>query len=353
MDINLIGWGVEYPSCNYTNEELCEIFNLPAHKAKEYEKMLGIKERQMCIDHRQGGIQVVRDDQMATEAAKRALDMAGLEPDDLDAIISTTTCLDYVTPGVAERVQSNLKIIEGHAINLMGGCAELINGIILAKYILQQENKKNIMVTTTDVANAYYKNFTFPYELFITGDSAAAIILSKDKGGQFKIANTNFKTIGRMQSLMPIPLWGVKEPCPLIVENKEVHPFFEQMSNVDKKYRWRRKEVMASSNKIFVKNIIRISNELLADRGGQLEDAYVVLPQFNKVMMEESAKQLNMDLDKVPDIAMHHGCEGTAAPIATFAKAYEMLDGYQGYQYVIMVALGINGSYGGVIIDVK
>ncbi len=353
MTVNLIGWGVEYSPCNYTNEELCEIFGLPAHKAKEYEKMLGIKERQMCIDHRKGGIQIIRDDQMGTEAAKKALIMAGLTADDIDVIISSTTCPDYITPGVAERVQSNLKIIEGHAINLIGGCAEFINGIILAKLLLEHGGKNNILITTTDVPNAYYRDFTFPYELFITGDSAAAIVLSKSNEGEFKITNTNYKTIGRMQNLMPIPLWGVKEPCPLIVENTEVHPLFEKMADIDKKYRWRRKEVMESSNKIFVNNIVRISEELLAEKNGSFEETYVVLPQFNRYMMEESAKRLNMSLDLVPNIAEHHGCEGTAAPIATFSEAYKLLNGYNNYKYVILVSLGINGSYGGVLLEVQ
>lgn len=196
MNVNLVGWGVYYPPYEYTNEDLCRIYKLPLRKAKDYEEMWGVKKRQMCIDFNNGGKQVIRDDQMATEAARKAMEMANISPEEIDMIISTFTTFDYITPGVAERVQSNLKIIEGHAINLLGGCAELINAMIIAKMFLEKKIMKNILITASEVINSFYRDFTTPHEWFITGDSGGAFVLSTRSEGQFHLKNYNFKTVG-------------------------------------------------------------------------------------------------------------------------------------------------------------
>ncbi|MFH1415951.1 MAG: hypothetical protein ABIH89_07710 [Elusimicrobiota bacterium] len=350
MDVNLVGWGMYYPPYEYTNEDLCRIFKLPLRKAKDYEEMLGVKKRQMCIDFNNGGQQMIRDDQMATEAAKDAMKVAGIETDDIDMIISSYTTMDYITPGVAERIQSNLKIVEGHAMNLVGGCAEFINAIIVAKMFIEQGKADTILITVSEVVNAFYKDFTTTHEWFIAGDNGGAIILSSKHKGPFRVRNSNFKTVGRVQNIMPIPIWGVKVPCPLILENEGCHPLLKAMADIDDKYRWPRRKQMKDTLTVFIKNMHRIVNELTEEINVPKEEAYPTIPQFNMILMREASKSFNIKEEHVPLILVEHGCEGTSAPIATFLECYKKHK-FADYNYVILLALGINGSYGGVLLE--
>lgn len=43
--------------------------------------------------------------------------------------------------------------------------------------------------------------------------------------------------------------------------------------------------------------------------------------------------------------------EGIAAPIATFTEAYKLHNEFSNYKYIILLSLGINASYGGVILE--
>ena len=49
-DVNLVGWGDYFPSCKYSNEDICKILGLSLEKSKEYEEKYGFIERAWCVD---------------------------------------------------------------------------------------------------------------------------------------------------------------------------------------------------------------------------------------------------------------------------------------------------------------
>lgn len=349
MDINIIGWGDYFPSCEYTNEDLCRIFKLPLEKAQKYENLLGIKKRAMCIDHWNEGKQIIRDDQMAAEAAKKAMKIANISSDEIDAIISVCSTFDYIMPGIAERVQGNLKTIECHVFNLMGGCAEFINGLILAKLLLEQGRAKTVLLTASEVGNAFYKDFRYPLQWFMGGDGSGAFILSTKYKGPFIVSESYFKSVGRLENLFSVPLWGIKEPCPLLIENEDIDPSLTKLVNIDIKYRWYRSRIKGSVDyTLTFRAIERAANKVLGNKDESKLRTYFIFPQNELQLVENLATTLGLKMDQVSVDLIEHGYMGTASPPVCFCESFDKLSKYK---YVILVEAGAGAAFGAILLE--
>ena len=63
---------------------------------------------------------------MATIAAKRAIENAGLKPEDIDLIMLATVTPDYFTPACACVVQSNLGAVNAAAFDYNAACSGFV-----------------------------------------------------------------------------------------------------------------------------------------------------------------------------------------------------------------------------------
>lgn len=68
--------------------------------------------------------------EVATLAARKAIEIAGIDPADIGCMISTSVMKDYIEPSVASLVHGNLKLSE-HCLNydLGNACLGFVNGI--------------------------------------------------------------------------------------------------------------------------------------------------------------------------------------------------------------------------------
>jgi 3-oxoacyl-[acyl-carrier-protein] synthase-3 len=344
MDNYLIGWGHSFPDYEYTNEDLCKIFNLVDEKASKYEKITGIKRRKMCVDHWHGGKQIIRDDQMVIEASQKALEVAQISSKEIDVIISTAATFDYIMPGIAERVQSGLKVIQSHIYNLIGGCSEFLNGLILAKTLLEQGQAATILVTSSSVQNAFYKNFRYPMQWFIEGDAGGAFILSSKKKGMFRLNDSYYSNISRMENMFSVPLWGVKEPCPLIIEKEEIDSKLKDWVDCEIKYRWYRQRFSTdeiSHQMMGIGASERAVREILRDK----EKTYFILPQPTLDVVNMIASRLELKEEQIAKGLIEHGNCGNVSSAVNFCEFFDVLTKYDD---VILVAAGAGASFGAV-----
>lgn len=345
MDIYIVGWADYFPPFEYTNEDLCKIFDLPLEKAKKYEGLNGIKKRRMCLDHYNGGKQVIRDDQMAAEAAKRAMKIAGTSYKEIDMIISASQASDYITPGLAERVQSNIKTIDCHVFNLWGGCSEFINGLILSKVFLEQRLAETVLIIASDISNSFYKNFRYPLDLFGHGDAAGAMILTTQRSGPFRLGNHYYSNISRLENMFSIPLWGMKELCPLIIENEEIDPKLKEFSDVDVKYRRYRTRFKANFNyQLGMSATLRSVKNILKSK----EDTFFILPQMELDFLKILAGELGINMNQVSTELIEHGYTGNVAQAVSFCESFDRLIKYKD---VVMVAAGAGASFGSILLE--
>ncbi|MDI3473502.1 MAG: 3-oxoacyl-[acyl-carrier-protein] synthase [Thermotogaceae bacterium] len=171
----IISSGLYSPEKIMTNEEFERLTGMKIEP--HYSEVLGINHRHISDEKETPAF-------MAAEAAKRALENAGMKPEDLDLIILGTDTPEAISPPTAPKVQyligANKKEVPVFDVN--ASCA---NGALLidiaAKYIASGDYE-NVMVIGT-YAMTKFLSWKYPWEALFS-DGAGALILSKsDKPG--------------------------------------------------------------------------------------------------------------------------------------------------------------------------
>ena len=121
--VGIIGTGSFVPDNIVTNADF--------GKNRRHEWQPWIRER-TGIEERRVAPEGMNASDMATEAAKRALDAAGLKAEDIDCIILATLTGDMSVPSTACLVQANLGATNAAAFDLGAACSGFVYGLITA-----------------------------------------------------------------------------------------------------------------------------------------------------------------------------------------------------------------------------
>jgi 3-oxoacyl-[acyl-carrier-protein] synthase III len=121
---------------------------------------------------------------LAVEAAKDALKVAGLQPEDLDMIILGTDSPDYITPATSVVVQHKLGAANAGTVDIGCACASFPTGLNLAAGLLATSQQMKYVM----VIGAYMMHRLSDWQndvmSFFYGDGAgAAILTAADKPG--------------------------------------------------------------------------------------------------------------------------------------------------------------------------
>jgi 3-oxoacyl-[acyl-carrier-protein] synthase-3 len=101
--------------------------------------MTGIEERRIAADD-------VNTSDMAFEAAKKAIQDAGITAEEIDLILVATVTPDTPFPSVACRIQERLGAKKAAAMDVSAACAGFMYGIVTAKQFIETEVYKYVLV---------------------------------------------------------------------------------------------------------------------------------------------------------------------------------------------------------------
>lgn len=164
----------------------------------------GIKERRISADD-----EATSD--MATPAARRALESAGLEAEDLDVIILGTATPDMLFPSTACLVQANLGAKNAAAFDLSAACSGFIYATAIGRSFLQSGQFRNALVigaeTLTKIMNWEDRRSCV---LFGDGAGAAVLVPSEDEAG---IEGISLSSNGKLWPLLHQPAGGSRVPA--------------------------------------------------------------------------------------------------------------------------------------------
>lgn len=116
---------------------------------------------------------------MATAAARRALDDAGLDPGDVDVIVMATITNDYRLPQSAMLVQANLGS-RAKVIQLDAACSGFVDMLLVADSLLDAQGYETALVVGADTLTRLCDPRKF-MALTIFGDGAGAVLLRRLK----------------------------------------------------------------------------------------------------------------------------------------------------------------------------
>lgn len=113
---------------------------------------------------------------LAVEAARKALDNAGLGYDKVDLIICATATPDETFPATATRVQDRLGIRQGAAFDVQAVCSGFVYGLAIADSFIRTGMAKNVLVIGAETFSRIL-DWTDRSTCVLFGDGAGALLL--------------------------------------------------------------------------------------------------------------------------------------------------------------------------------
>jgi len=172
----IAGVGMYIPEQIVTNNDLLKFMDTSDEWIQE---RTGIKERHYA--HRTNETTTT----MGVEAAKVAIERAGLTPQDIDFIIFATICPDYYFPGCGVLLQRAMQMKEIGALDVRNQCSGFIYALSVGDQFIKTGMYKNILVVGSE-KHSFGLDFSTRGRnvSVIFGDGAGAVVLQPAKENQ-------------------------------------------------------------------------------------------------------------------------------------------------------------------------
>jgi len=136
----------------------------------------GIEERRILKDPEKA------TSYMAAEAAKEALEEAGVQPEEVDLIIVATVTPDYIFPSTACLVQDAIGAKNAFAFDLSAACSGFIYALTNGAAFIESGRYKKVLVIGADKMSSII-DYTDRTTCIIFGDGAGAVLLEPSTDG--------------------------------------------------------------------------------------------------------------------------------------------------------------------------
>lgn len=197
--IRILGTGSYLPPKRITN---LDIQNMGLDTTDEWiVQRTGIRERRMADPD-------VATSDLALEASKKALEMAGLTAKDLDLIIIGTVTPDTCCPAAANWLQAKLDAPQAYTFDVTAACSGFIFGLNVASQYLLTGYSKYALVVGAEIMTRTL-NWKDRSTCILWGDGAGAAVISTGSRGH-QLLSTHIHTDGLNGRALLLPGGGSK-----------------------------------------------------------------------------------------------------------------------------------------------
>ena len=318
----IIGWGGFLPETVVTNDDL-------AKKVETSDEWIvertGIRERRVAAPG-----QVTSD--LATEAARKALDRAGMTAADIDLIVLATTTPDRTFPASATKVQANLGMHHGAAFDVQAVCTGFIYALSVADNFLKCGQANRALVIGAETFSRIL-DWTDRNTCVLFGDGAGALLLeaAEQPGGVTDrgILSTHIHSDGRYQDMLYV----------------DGGPSSTQTVG----------HVHMAGREVFrhaVVNLAGVADEALTANGLTHADLDWLVPhQANKRIIDGTGKKLGLPPERVLVTVDRHANTSAASVPLAFAEALD--DGrIRPGHLCLLEGMGGGFTWGGALVRV-
>ncbi|NLF00768.1 MAG: ketoacyl-ACP synthase III [Anaerolineales bacterium] len=288
---HIIGWGKYVPSQVLTNDELAQIVDT---SDEWIYTRTGIRERHIAAADEATAT-------MAIQAARSALQVAGLRPTQIDLIIVATITPDHPFPATACAVQDGLGARHAAAFDLSAGCSGFVYGLGIAADLIRAGTYQTVLVIGAETLSRI-TDWGDRSTCVLFGDGAGAVLLQADsgKGG---VLSSVMGSDGSGGDVLMMPAGGSLHPA--THETVAAHMHFLQM---------RGREVF----RFAVRQIPIATRRALEMAGLGLSDVRLIVPhQANQRIIEAAARALDVSDDLFfSNLAAYGNTSAASIPIA-------------------------------------
>ena len=313
----IIGTGSYLPPRKVTNQDLAD--QLAANGIETSDEWIVSRSG---ISARHYAEADVMSSDMAVEAAKRALDAAGLQANDIDLIILATSTPDFFGgfPSTACVVQNKLGITNGAAaVDVQAVCSGFIYAMAMADSMIKSGSHKNALIIGAEVFSRIL-NFEDRTTCVLFGDGAGAIVMQRSE--EPGVLATKLHADGSHSHILCVPgnvnAGVIAGSAFLYMDGQAVF-------------------------KLAVNVLEKVANEALEIAGMDASQIDWLIPhQANIRIMQSTAKKLKLPLEKVVVTVDQHG--NTSAASIPLALDAAVRDGRVKKDQIVMLE-GVGGGF--------
>lgn len=321
-NVKILGTGSYVPETIYTNEYLETICPTAASWVVEN---LGIRERRIAAPD-----QTTSD--LASIAGMKAIEMAGLKPEDIDLIIVATATPDRLAPSTAAIVQDKIQAYNSVAFDLAAVCSGFLFSMSTAAQFIATGIYNNALVIGADTFSKIIDWSRRDCVFF--GDGAGAAVLTHSDSDSGFLAFRLY-TDGRGKWNFTIP--GGGSEFPLSHENVDAgHRYFQMYGRA----------VYETGVQVLPKAI----NQVLADTGININDVDCMIPHQPSIrILRDTAEIIGLPFEKVmTNMDKYANTSGGTIPI--LLDETNRSGKLQKGSLVLFAAVGSGWTYGASLI---
>ena len=326
------GIGYYVPENIVKNKDLEKIMDTSDEWIQE---RTGIRERRWVLENSDESTS-----SMGTEAAKKAIDNAGISPDQIDFIIFATLSPDYFFPGSGVLIQRNLGLKEVGALDIRNQCSGFIYALSIADQYIKSGMYKNILIVGSELHSGGLEKSTRGRNVsVIFGDGAGAVILQASDDLEKGIMSTHLHSVGKYAEELAVISPATKKWIDKLVEDPD-----EDGSSY---------APYMNGNFVFKNAVVRfmeVINEALVKNNLTKEDIDLLIPhQANLRISQFVQKQLALPNEKVYNNIMKYGNTTAASIPIALAEAIEK-DMLNKGDVLCLAAFGSGFTWGSALI---
>jgi 3-oxoacyl-[acyl-carrier-protein] synthase-3 len=278
----------------------------------------GIRQRHIAADNQNSS-------DLALIASRRALDAAGLRPDDIDLVIVATTTSDMVFPSTACILQAKLGMTQGAAFDMQAVYSGFVYALATADQFMKSGQYRHALVVGSEVYSRIL-DWQDRSTCVLFGDGAGAVVLAQSETPGILAARLH--SDGRHANILSVP-GGVSGGA---VSGR---PLLQMEGN--------------AVFKIAVRVLGEVADETLQAAGLQRDDIDWLIPhQANIRIIQATAKKLGLGMERVVTTVDRHA--NTSAASVPLALDDAVRDGrIRPGQHVLLEGVGGGFTWGAVL----
>ena len=261
---------------------------------------------------------------MGFEAAKKAIEAANINPQEIDLILVATTSNSHAYPSAACQIQGMLEIDDAIAFDLAAACTGFVYALGVADQFIRTGKVKKALVIGSDL-NSRKLDETDRSTVVLFGDGAGAVILEVSE--QEGIISTHLHASADKNAalLLPQPERGVAKSGYIEMQGNETF-------------------------KLAVRELSNVVEETLAANNLDKKDIDWLVPhQANLRIISATAKKLDMDMSQVV-VTLDRYANNSAATVPV-ALDEAVRDGrIQRGQLLLLEAFGGGWTWGSALV---
>jgi 3-oxoacyl-[acyl-carrier-protein] synthase III len=315
----IAGIGMYVPKNIYTNNDMKQFMDTTDEWIQE---RTGIEERRFA-DRTQETTTT-----MAVEAAKIAIERAGITPKDIDFIVFATLSPDYYFPGCGVLLQRAMNMGEIGALDIRNQCSGFVYGLSVADQFIKTGMYKNILLVGSE-KHSFGMDFSTRGRnvSVIFGDGAGAVVLQPTQDENQGILSTHLHSDGNNAEMLAMFNPGTHanhwKPNLATFDESKMGEMFLSKAMIDEAQNY----PTMDGPSVFKKAIVKFPEviiEALTANGYQASDIDMLIPhQANLRIAQFVQQKLGLNDNQVFNNIQKYGNTTAASVPIALCEAWE------------------------------